>query len=334
MIRYTSWTIPDGNVVKVTDESGAVIWQLVTATDEPPAIFEVAKQTATTYAGATKYTDEQFVLFDIFPKKGGTVKITYGGLTKTVKDTSLAEAPNAIQVFFGTFNGVSDSVATPASGRLTIEGAYRGYGIGAYSQYANKVATAYAPCITSVIDFGNPVYIGQKTFNNCANFTPTSLPIGITSIGTDTFRNCANLTLTSLPSGVTSIGNYAFYGCTNVGLTSLPSGVTSLGQYALYGCENTKSITIPASVASLGLRSLECYHTTGSIGDKRCDTSVKMLGTTPPTMEEEAGMFNDSGAFGRNSFYTGTITVPKGCGNVYKATDVWNHYESKIVEAS
>ena len=126
MIDFTTLqglTIPEGVVTQITDESGRVIWAANIATDEPPAIFEVAKQTTNSYSGETQYTDNEFILFDIYPKKGGTVNVTYGGLTKTVKDTSGAEEPNAIQVFFGRFNGVSDSVATPASGTLTIEGA-------------------------------------------------------------------------------------------------------------------------------------------------------------------------------------------------------------------
>ena len=107
-------TIPEGVVTQISDASGRVLWML--AKDEPPAIFEVAKQTETTYAGETKYEYEEFILFDIYPKKGGTVKVTYGGLTKTIRDTSGATVPNAQKVFFGTFNGVSDGVATPTSG--------------------------------------------------------------------------------------------------------------------------------------------------------------------------------------------------------------------------
>ena len=117
-------TLPEGVVMQITDESGRVIW----AVSGGKVILEVEKMTSDTYAGETTYTGEQFILLDIYPKTGGTVNVTYGGLTKTITDTSGAAEPNAQQVFFGTFNGVSDSVATPTSGELTIEGGYYAFG--------------------------------------------------------------------------------------------------------------------------------------------------------------------------------------------------------------
>ena len=302
-----------GNIVQL-ELGGKVIWQLITATDEPPAIFEVAKQTKTTYAGETKYENEQFILFDIYPKKGGTVQVTYGGLTKTVKDTSGAEIPNAVQVYFGTFNGVSDSVATPASGRLTIEGAYRGYGMGSYGGYSGKSSGTYAPCITNVIDFGNPVYIGTQTFSGCTS-----------------------LALTSLPSGVTTIGSFAFYGCTGITSMSLPSGITSIEDFA-FSKTNIKSMTIPASVTSLGDQSLACYcrdYYNTTTGDYTF-ANFRMLGTTPPVMEGFGSTSNATAtAFGSRDIYVmGIITVLKGCGETYKTAERWSAIADKIVEAS
>ncbi len=344
-----------GEITQITDASGRVIWKIITATDEPPAIFEVAKQTSTTYVGETAYADEEFILFDIYPKKGGTVKVTYGGLTKTIKDTSGAEEPNAQQVFFGTFNGVSDSVATPTSGRLTIEGAYRGYGAGAYTQSPNKPSSSYAPCVTSVIDFGNPVYIGRQTFSGCTNITPTSLPSGLTGeIGEYTFRGCTNLALTSLPNGITSIGQYAFSDCTNLALTSLPSGITSIGfrafeqcakiaitslpnglktvdGYAFYECKGIKSLIIPASVESLGQYSLCCNTRTDDWSILHISTAFRFLGTTPPRIKSETTNYTAFG--GGKTNFDNNIIVPKGYGEAYKTA--WeNYYTEYIVEAS
>ena len=118
-------TIPEGVVTQITDASGRVLW-MVQSDSGVPVILEVEKITSDTYAGETTYTAEEFILLDIYPKTNGTVSVTYGGLTKTITDTSGAEEPNAQQVFFGTFNGVSDSVTTPASGTLKISGDYQG----------------------------------------------------------------------------------------------------------------------------------------------------------------------------------------------------------------
>lgn len=272
-------TIPEGVVTEIKDASGRVLWTAQTG-NEPAAIFEVAKQTKTTYAGETKYENEQFILLDIYPKKGGTVKVTYGGLTKTIKDTSGADEPNAQQVFFGTFNGVSDSVITPASGRLTIEGAYRGYGLGSFGAYANKSSGTYAPCITNVIDFGNPVYIGIRTFEGCANIVTASLPSGLTYLGPRAFYGCTNLSRISLPSGVTeissytfcncsaltsveitdsthSIGDYAFQNCISLNKIPICSGITSIGQYAFCGCSGLKSIDLAEGLVSIGDRAFQ-----------------------------------------------------------------------------
>ena len=97
-------TIPEGVVTEIKDDRGRVIWA-VSGGDK--VILQVAKITSNTYAGETTYENEEFILLDIYPKTNGTVTVTYGGLTKTIKDTSGAAEPNAQQVVFGTFNGVT-----------------------------------------------------------------------------------------------------------------------------------------------------------------------------------------------------------------------------------
>ena len=131
-------TIPEGVVTQIADAAGNVLWAVQ---NDKPIILEVEKIVSDTYAAETTYTNESFILLDIYPKSGGTVTVTYGGLAKTITDTSGAEEPNAQQVFFGTFNGVSDSVTTPASGTLTIEGDCRGFAVGQYKQYSNSKTT-------------------------------------------------------------------------------------------------------------------------------------------------------------------------------------------------
>ena len=142
MIDFTTLqglTIPEGVVTEITDAQGRVLWMLPVAGG--PVILEVEKITSDTYAGSTTYTGESFVLLNIYPATNGTVNVTYGGLTKTITDTSGVASPNAQQVFFGTFNGVADSVETPASGTLTIEGDYRNVTVGTYESGSKAGST-------------------------------------------------------------------------------------------------------------------------------------------------------------------------------------------------
>jgi hypothetical protein len=176
-------TIPEGVVTQIAKD-GVVLWKLETS---KPIILEVEKITSDTYAGETAYTGEQFILLDIYPKTNGTVNVTYGGLTKTITDTSGATEPNAQKVFFGTFNGVSDSVATPTSGTLTIEGDCVAFGCSYYVKN-NKAQGSYSACIVEIVDWGD-----------------------VKKIANSAFRDCTKLALASLPSNITSIGDYAFY---------------------------------------------------------------------------------------------------------------------------
>ena len=240
-------TIPEGVVKQITDASGRVLWSA-----SKPIVLTVEKVTATTYAGETAYNDEQFILLEIYPKTNGTVKVTYGGLTKTITDTSGVESPNAQGVYFGTFNGVSDSVATPSSGTLTIDGDCDGFACGSYSSGSKSYDIGYCGCITGVQEFGGITYIANYAFRGCAKLALTSLPSGITSIGSAAFYGCSNIALTSLPSGITSIGSSAFYGCIAITLSSLPSGITDIPDSAFAYCRNLALTSLPSKLKTIG----------------------------------------------------------------------------------
>lgn len=157
-----------------------------------PVILTVEKVTSDTYAAETTYTGETFILLDVYPKTNGTVKVTYGGLTKTITDTSGAAEPNAQQVFFGTFNGVSDSVTTPESGELTIEGDCVAFGSGTYK--TGKTGNARCGSIKEVVDWGeNITKIPDRGFQNSA-LSNLTVPATITEIGVSVFLQCNNLT--------------------------------------------------------------------------------------------------------------------------------------------
>ena len=194
--------------------------RLFFAPERGNVVLEVEKITSDTYANDTQYTAEEFILLDIYPKTNGTVKVTYGGLTKTITDTSGAEEPNAQQVFFGTFNGVSDSVATPSSGELTIEGDYYAFGCGAY-RCSNKDTMYNCTCVTAICDFGKVEQIPDQAFNagtragSASYFVLTGELIisdPIKTIGEAAFSD-HDITDVTLSNSVTFIGNAAFGRC-------------------------------------------------------------------------------------------------------------------------
>lgn len=359
-------SIIEGNVVKIENEIGQVIWQKNVKYDLPIKLG-VEKITANTYAGETTYENEQFILLDIYPETADSIiSVTYEGLTKTLT----FNGTNAKQVYFGTFNGVSDSVLTPSSGIVTIEGQCVGFGCSSYN-VSNK-STKFCSCITEVYDFGNISIIKTNAFRGCTNLEITELPISITTIGNYAFYGCTNLALTELPSGLTSIGEYAFYGCTSLMISSLPSGITSIGNHAFNGCTEFSITEIPEGVTSIGEKafyyvyedtpngqmipfkvehmrlpstlqslgdaafSINCEHPNNSTpSDQITLKTLTINATTPPSVSDTQFLglvyYNGTNNVGGITFI---IIVPQGCGATYKAATGWSFYANYIVEAS
>ena len=272
-------SIPEGVVTQIADAAGVILWSAVS----DKVILEVEKITSDTYAGETTYTGEQFILLDIYPKTNGTVNVTYGGLTKTITDTSGAAEPNAQQVFFGTFNGVSDSVTTPASGELTIEGDYRGFACGIFE--TGKIASNGYTGIKSIGDLGLVEFIPSAAFGvftkGCEDITTVKIPSSVKSIGDTSFAFCTGLTNVIIPSSVATIGQSPFYSCninnpvkisnnplykiegnclvekdTNTLISgfldsNIPSGVCYIGRSAFNRYFDLMNITIPSSVIEI-----------------------------------------------------------------------------------
>lgn len=224
-------TIPEGVVTQIADASGRVLWMLNTGGG--PVILEVEKITHDTYAGETTYTGEQFILLDIYPKTNGTVSVTYGGLTKTITDTSGAAEPNAQQVFFGTFNGVSDSVTTPVSGELTIEGDCVGFGCPMFK--SSKFMSLRCVAICKIMSFGAITEIPDNAFTESLDG------------GCDKFNQAS----IRIPSHIERIGTNAFSGQSTLQSVYISNGVKTIGGSAFSG-EYVQSLEIPASVESIG----------------------------------------------------------------------------------
>lgn len=291
--QYGAWK-------QVADASGRVIWAVQ---NSKPAVLQVAKITSNTYAGETTYTAEEFILLDIYPKTNGTVTVTYGGLTKTITDTSGAAEPNAQQVSFGTFNGVSDSVATPASGELTIEGDYYAFGCGVFVSGLDSKSnetTGYCNCVTAIPDFGSAEIIPEYAFMNCFYSTSQNPVMGDLII----------------PEGIRKIDGMAFYTTSNSYI---------LGAFS--------SVTLPSTLLEMGQ---SAFTGMGKMQEsyKFVQTRIcTILASNPPILTEilegmEPTPFGDLSGLTKIE----AIYVPKGCGEAYKAAYGWRIYESIIME--
>ena len=184
-------TIPEGAVAQIADASGRVLW----AAQSDTVVLEVEKITSNTYVSGSSYTDEQFILLDIYPKTNGTVNVTYGGVTKTITDTSGAESPNSVQVYFGTYGGASDG--TPASGTLKITGDCAAFACSTYTTSKTDL-NRYWTKILSIINLGAieliPSYfLGTATYT-CDNITSIVLPKTLKQIEDTAFVGAPNLT--------------------------------------------------------------------------------------------------------------------------------------------
>jgi hypothetical protein len=253
MIDFTTLqglTIPEGVVTQITDESGRVIWAVA---NNAPIVLEVEKIVLNTYAGETLYENEEFILLDIYPKTNGTVNVTYGGLTKTITDTSGAEEPNAQQVFFGTFNGVTDSVSTASSGELVIEGEHRGVGIGTYAS-SSKNSSSRCSCVTAIIDLGNTNYLPSAAFSQCAKLTNVTIPKNVSYIGDNAFSGCNNLQNAIIQCrsfGRATMFGGIFTNCASLAEVKFGKLVTTVYARSFYGCTNLTNFIIDTENNSL-----------------------------------------------------------------------------------
>ena len=165
---------------------------------------------------------------------------------------------------------------------------------------------------TSLTTFDIPdsvYYIGRSAFAYCSNLTSITLSNKLSSIESGLFDNCKALTAIEIPHSVTSIGTYAFYGCEGLTSTNIPDGVTSIGINAFCGCKNLTSVSIPNSVTSIGIWAFYI-----------CPNLTSVVSQIRNPFEIEGPCFDP------NVYDNGTLYVPVGTIDKYKAMDPWQKF--------
>ena len=238
-----------------------------------------------------------------------------------------------------------------STGALTISGT------GEMANYSYNNAPWMEYGILSVKINSGVTSIGNYAFALCENLTSITIPNSVTSIGDGAFEDCSNLASVTIGNSVTSIGDDAFRCCYPLASITIPNSVTSIGQNAFHITQwlnnlpdgmvyagkvaytykgampenteiilnldtkgiaggtfknqsNLKSIIISSNVTNIGFDAFsEC---TGL-------TSVYVMATTPPTLDETA--FNDN-ASGRK------IYVPSSRVSSYQTS--WAAYAADI----
>lgn len=208
--------------------------------------------TSNTYVSDEEsYTNEEFILLNIYPKTNGTVSITYGDLTKTIIDTSGEAEPASQEVYFGTYHGAVDS--TPSSGTLIISGDYNNFTVGTFDIDKNTIGRC--DCIEAITNWGTIHTILPSGFMKQTKLTEINLS-KINTISSDGFNGCSNLINIIFSKRKMSIGYSAFKNC--IGLTNIimPNCIetkyeASRTQDIFNSCTNLKSITIPSYITYL-----------------------------------------------------------------------------------
>ena len=302
-------TIPEGVVTQITDAAGRVLWSAV---KNIPAVLQVEKITADTYAGETTYKGEQFVLLDIYPKKAGsTVEVTYGNLTKTLN----FDGTNSQPVFFGTFNGVSDGVSTPSSGTLTIDGDYSGFACGSYAS-SSKSSSVRCWCVTEVVDWGCSTSIKSSAFGDVLATTNTRLvdiaafPNSIKVINTYAFAKCTGLKRVTINGGVHTIYGAAFQSCDNLESVTIGDQVKSIYGGAFSQCNSLSNLVVDANSEEYSTESGVLFNKDKTL--LHCYPSANGEYVIPNTVKTI-----EAYAFYRNTNLT-SVTIPAGVTSIGK----------------
>ena len=173
--------------------------------------------------------------------------------------------------------------------------------------------------ITSVTMSNSLVTIGNSAFTNCQNITAIAIPNSVTTLGEKAFSRCLSITSLTISNNITNIPNYAFDDCINLTNVDIPQSVINIGNSAFRYCSSLTSVNIKEGVTSIGARAFfstplmevvlpSTVNYLGLYSFDNVTSSVKILATTPPSIDKVPFSHNDSPV----------IFVPSNSVNAYK----------------
>jgi hypothetical protein len=159
---------------------------------------------------------------------------------------------------------------------------------------------------------GTVTAIDRGAFRGCSSLTSVMIPGSVTEIGHSAFSRCVGLTSVTIPGSVTVIDQGTFSACGGLTSVIIPGSVVEVGSYAFTLCRNLTTVTIPASVVSFGWDIF-----------KECDALTTVVNLSP--VPRKIGVI-----FEPDVIFGGTLKVPAGAVEAYKAAPVWGKF-GKIV---
>lgn len=171
-------------------------------------------------------------------------------------------------------------------------------------------------------EFSTPVYHSKKLYikntntNDYELLTDLIIPANVSTVGGYAWAYNEALTSVTFEAGTTKTLNaFAFYKCYGLTSVTLQEGLTTLNRYAFAQCTALTEITIPSSVTKIEGASL-------AIGTSTNKATIKMLGSTPPTL----------GSSGIDSTTIEKIEIPSGSLSAYSSATNWSALTSLFVE--
>ena len=174
-------------------------------------------------------------------------------------------------------------------------------------------ACTNAPNLTTVTfpADSNLTEIDSNAFKGVTGIEYITLPNSLTSLGEHVFEDCTGLKEITIPGSVEKINTWDFDGCTSLTSITISNGVKTIGQMCLRGCTSLTSISFPSSVTAIEY---------GALQNCSSLTSITVNRTTPPTLDQ----------WTIPSSFSGTIYVPSGSVDTYKAASQWSSFADKI----